>query len=135
MRYTELKEEISKEVNGFPIKFAFSDEQFERGLQELEASAEQVVSIGGGGFIRKTDREAFSDMFAQHNERMKKALLDDDFLMDAIEYELANHGYCINHDTWPALLAIGINEKDIDERVQRCFQEAKRRYLDAVSWD
>lgn len=131
MKYTELKQQISEEVNSFPMMFAFSDEQFKEGLKKLGTWIGAICSIGAGGFIRKSDSEAFGAMFDRHNKIMATALKDNDFLTDAIEYELANHEYIITYDPEPALSALGISEKDIDDRVRDCFQKARKSYLHA----
>ena len=63
--YKELKEKQETEFNSFPIKFAFSRQQEEKGLEELGlASADEAIGIGGGGFIRESDKQAFYDMGA-----------------------------------------------------------------------
>ena len=63
-KYNELREKHQKEVNDFPIGFAFSDKQFEEQMQKLGLDPDdtsKVISIGGGGFIRKTDLKAFEE--------------------------------------------------------------------------
>ena len=60
-----------------------------------------------------------------------RAMLDDNFLIDAIEYELGNHEYCITHDPEQTLNALGIDLENNDERVVGCFEIAKKNYLDA----
>ena len=47
-KYDEIKEKHQKIVNEFPMKFAFSDEQFNRGMKELgldPKDIDKVVSI------------------------------------------------------------------------------------------
>ena len=63
-KYVEMKERHQKEVNNFPMKFAFSDEQFKKAMEELgltENDLDKVVGIGAGGFIRKTDVKDYKD--------------------------------------------------------------------------
>ena len=131
MKYIELKQQLSEELNGFPMKFAFSDEQLQEGLNELGATKDEVVSITGGGFIRKIDVDAFKAMFKEHNNRMSEAMKDKDFMIDALVYELGNHEYCITYDPEPALSALGIDVDDIDDHVRECFKEAKGIYLES----
>ena len=55
-KYDEIKEKHQKIVDDFPMKFAFSDEQFNQSMKELGLKpddTDKVVSIGGGGFIKK----------------------------------------------------------------------------------
>lgn len=65
-KYEEIREKHQKEVNEFPIGFAFSDQQFEEQMKKLGLEPNQtneVVSTGGGGFIKKKDIESFEAMF------------------------------------------------------------------------
>lgn len=129
MKYTELSARQQKEVDAFPMQFAFSDKQLQDGLERLGATKDDVVGIGGGGFIRKSDSDAFFELFKRHTLEMAEALRDDDFMLDAIEYELGNHEYCITYDPEPALSAVGVSLDD--ERVAKLFPVAKKNYLEA----
>ena len=132
MNYTELKNKIIEEISAFPMKFAFSDKQLKEGLESLGAAVDDVVSIGGGGFVRKTDVNALNEMFNNHEKLREDALKDRDFLIDALVYELGNHEYCITHDPEPALNALGIEAEDVNDHVRECYKEAKRIYLESV---
>ena len=53
--YLEMRKRHQTEVNAFPIKWAFNNEQLVEGMRELGVNPEdtdKVVSIGGGGFMR-----------------------------------------------------------------------------------
>ena len=128
MKYAELKSKQRKEFNEFPIGFAFSKKQLDESLAELGATKEEVIGVGAGGFIRKTDKKAFIDLAERHDNEMEGAMQDDDFLMDAIEYELANHEFCITYDPGPALSALGLSLKD--ERVESLYQKARKSYFE-----
>ena len=131
MKYTELKDKIQREVNAFPMQFAFSKKQFAEGMEKLgldpEKDLDKACRIPGGGFIRKTDNEAFQKMFLRHDCEMAEAMQDDVFLVDAIHYELANHEYCITYDPDDALSALGLSLSD--ERIKRCYGIARKEYL------
>ena len=121
--YVEMKERHQKEVNNFPIKFAFSDEQFKRAMEELgltENDLDKVVSIGAGGFIRKTDIKAYNEM----GERQYKEVL---FL-----YELGNHEYIITFDISESLDAVGLTEVDIryNNNLRTGLILAEKEYLE-----
>lgn len=126
-RYTKLKEKIQKEVNDFPIEFAFSEDQLQEGLKKMGVRREDVFAIGAGGFMRKTDKERFKAMFARHENEMKEACREDRFLIEALCYELGNYEYCITYDPTEALNVLGVSLKD--ERVKRCFDIARKEYL------
>ena len=126
MNYHELKEKHRKELDAFPMAFAFSQDQLREGLEKLGVEKTNVISIGGGGFIRKTDKQAFLDLFDRHAQERDEALKDDEFVLEAIRYELVNHEYCISYDPEPALRAVGVSLDDT--RVSRLFAIAKKKY-------
>ena len=67
--YAQMKARQQREVNGFPKVFAFSDRQFAEGMRVLgldPADRDKIVSIGGGGFIRKADEDDFQAMCQRH---------------------------------------------------------------------
>lgn len=117
--YTILKQKHQTEVDNFPIGFAFSDKQFEEAMEKLGlkvTDTDKVLSIGGGGFIRKTDSEAFGNMFERHEKEMKEAIEADTtgegFILGMFDYELANHEYCITWELDDTLRALDLT---IDE--------------------
>jgi len=74
--YQNLKYRHQQEVNNFPMFFAFSNAQFEEGMNKLglEASeTDKILSLGGGGYLLKTDRPAFKEMFDRHQKEMQEA--------------------------------------------------------------
>lgn len=102
-RYRELRERQQTEFNKFPIKYAFSDEQFKRSMEELglkETDTDKVVNIGiGGGFVRKTDVDDLLKMVKRHESELTEAIDNDKtgegFIKEMFLYELGNHEYCL----------------------------------------
>ncbi len=131
MVYLELKRKHTEQLNNFPMEFAFNKEQFQEGLDKLGVEKENICTIPGGGFIRKADAKALGDLLLRQTKEMDQAMLDDDFLINAIEYELGNHEYCITHDPEQTLNALGIDLENDDERVVGCFKTARKNYLAA----
>ena len=79
-RYVELKRRQEKEVNEFPMFFAFSKEQFSEGMKKLGLEPDEkdkIYSIGGGGYFRKSDSEKFKAMLDKHSEEMQKEIIID----------------------------------------------------------
>lgn len=120
--YRKLKERHTKEFNEFPIMFAFSDDQFKKGMVELglnEDDTNKIYSIGAGGFIRKEDSSAFNDMVNRLDEEMKQVIRDDKtgegFIKDMFAYELGNHEYGYTHDIDPTLNALNLTFKEVIE--------------------
>lgn len=116
--YVELKNKQEKEFNSFPIKFAFSKEQEEKGLEELGlASADEAIGIGGGGFIRESDKQAFYDMLERLDKEHTQMLENPKYVVDMFKYELANHEYGYTYDLEPTLEACGLTEEDIENNL------------------
>lgn len=120
-KYRELKEKQGKEVNEFPMMFAFSNKQFAEGMAKLglkENETNKLLSIGAGGFIRKSDRKAFDDMFVRQEKELKKAIEEDltgeGFIYNMFNYELGNHEYCITWELDETLNTLGLTMEEIN---------------------
>lgn len=137
--YSQMKARQQEEVNDFPMAFAFCGRQFAEGMRNLgldPSDKEQIVSIGGGGFIRKTDEEAYKAMFRRHRLEHETAMdadkTGDGYLLEMFRHELSNHEYGYTRDPEPALLALGIYWEDIggDERLLHAFETACQQEAD-----
>jgi len=128
LKYTELKNKHEKMFNDFPIAFSFSNKQLKEGMQKLGVSdISEVVSVGAGGFVRKTDSEKLGRLIADMEKEMEDALKDKDFLIEALLYELGNHEYGYTGDPSGALNALGIT---LDSNFRKeCFKEARDMYF------
>lgn len=115
MNYNDLKNKHRKEVNEFTgIFFAFSNEQFTKGLEKLNLpEGEKLVSIGGGGYVRKTKVQDFIDMLERHKSERKQIKKDRKLLLDALAYELRNHEYGYTRDVTDAIEALDLKLEDI----------------------
>lgn len=128
MSYTEFKEKQEKQFGAFPMFFAFSDKQFDEGLKKFNAKPGDLCRIFGGGFILKKDKEAFSELNKKLAKDKKEFLDNEDNLINAIEYELGNHEFCITYDASDTISALGL---DLDnEKTVNCFNKAKKKYMD-----
>lgn len=125
-RYKELKQRQQKEVENFPMMFAFSKEQFNNGMIKLglePTEKEKIYSIGCGGYIRKSDSKAFNELFNRHDEEMKKAIKEDptgeNFIYEMFLYELNNHEYGYTYELNDTLQALNLTREKInaDERL------------------
>lgn len=128
--YSDLKQRQQQAVNDFPMAFAFSDKQLEEALVKLDAKVEDCCSIPGGGIIKKSDSKLLSSMISQHVTEMDKSLADDNFMIDALVYELGNHEYCITYDLTDTLGVLGLDADD--DRVQRLLVAAKNTYMEGL---
>lgn len=130
MKYWDLRSRQQAEFDALPIGAAFSDEQFTQMMREwgLEPTdTDKIYSLGYGAFYRREDAALIRETAERHANEMDAAMLDDDFMIDAIEFELGNHEYIITYDPSDALDDLGLSLDD--ERVRRLYSIARRRYL------
>lgn len=129
MNYQQYQKISAERINNLPMFFAFSDAQFAEGMARIGLAKEdtkQIFSLGGGGFMKKTDSHLLEAVL-EANERDRKAVIaDDKELLAAIVYELGNHEYCITGDPEPTCSALDIDLND--ERIAKLFKEAKAEY-------
>lgn len=133
-KYTSLLEEQDKRFKEFPIIFAFNKNQFTEGMQKLNVeSATELVSIGAGGIIRKTDLADFRKMLTTFEQEKNRARLDDEYVLEMFRYELDNHEWPIAQDIEPVLMACGLSEKEVyeDARLSEILADAK---IDCMRW-
>ena len=127
-KYKTLKAKHQAEVNAFPFGFAFDKDQFDEmmakwGLKPTQRS--QIIYMGGGSFVRKTDYKAMHEMFDRHAAERKEAMQDDEYLFEMFNYELANHEYSYTYDLTDTLEALGLTMDEINED-QRMVNALKR---------
>ena len=116
-KYTELKAKHQKEVDAFPLGFAFNQSQFNEMMEKWGLTpddTDKIYKIGGDGYIRKTDSDAMHEMFARHEAERKAAMNDDDYLYQMFKYELANHEYSYTQDLTDTLEALGLTMDEIN---------------------
>lgn len=132
--YKELRDKHQKEVNDFKMAFAFDNKQFDEGMKKLGLEPDQtdkVLSLGMGGFILKTDKEKYFNMFKKQEEEMKQAINDietgEQFIFDMFNYELANHEYTYTYEIEPTLDALGLTFEEVqnNEKLLKGLKAAK----------
>ena len=127
--YTELKTRQGVEFGEFPICFAFSEKQLQEALHKLGAKLADVCTVGEGSVIKKADIAGFRGLTKRHKQELQDAFNDDDFMIEAIDYELGNHEYGYTLDPSDTIRDLGLNLGK--ERDLRCFNIAKEQYLNA----
>ena len=139
--YEAMQKRHQQEVNAFPMKWAFNNQQLEQGMRELGLNPSQtneIVGIGGGGFIRRSDRQAFIDMFKRQNAEQKAALAaqktGDEYAYQMFLHELGNHEYVITGDLSDTLDACGLSAEQInnDPKLRRALARAIKDYMEAA---
>lgn len=117
MKYQELKAKHQAEVDAFPFGFAFSEKQFNEMMSKWglkPTDVREILSIGGGGYIRRSDADAMKEMFARHEAEHKAAMQDDEYLYEMFDYELANHEYGYTGELTDTLDALGLTMDEIN---------------------
>ncbi len=136
--YQEMQARHQKAISSFPVKFAFSKEQFAQAMQELGLEPNQtseVVSIGGGGFVRKRDKEDLLNLFDKHRLEHEAALASDTdgkgYAYQMFLYELGNHEYVITYDLEDTLNACGVTADEINSSpaLLKALDNALQDYL------
>lgn len=140
--YRLMKERQQREYNEFSAKntfFAFSDKQFDEGMQKLglePTDTSEIYSIGAGGYILRTESKAMNELFEKFENELREAINADEsgdgFIYDMFRYELANHEYCITFEKEDAINATGLTEDEVyaSEKLLHGLNKAARDYLD-----
>ena len=114
MTYQELKKEIQDRNNKFFNEngfFAFDNKQFEEGKEKIKTpNNADILSIGAGGYIKKSSKDEYSKLIKETNKQESDWLQDHENLKQALMYELANHEYQITEDPEDTLDALELPE-------------------------
>lgn len=120
-RYSELRNRQQEEINALPIMFAFSNKQFDEGMRKLglePTDTDKIYSIGGGGYIRKTDSDSLHEMINRHADEIQKEVDGDQtgegFIYEMFLYELSNHEFGYTGDVEDTLDALDLTFEDIE---------------------
>lgn len=133
--YREMIEKHRKEVNDFPIAFAFNNEQVQSALDKLGATREEVILYSGvGGIMKKTDVPHFEDMMERHREELDNAMNDEEFAEGAFRYEMDNHEYSISWDGDEVVLdCFGFGYEDLKNRnLVDAYSRARKSHYENV---
>ena len=133
MKYSELEAAAEKRISSVPMFFAFSNEQFAEGLKKLGVDdPKELVSIIGGGYIKKTDKHLLEEAYEENMKERKEFLADPKQLHEAFLYELGNHEHCITGNDVEVWCAVGASVKDSTPEQRKIFVEAKEEYYASV---
>lgn len=139
--YQKLRKKHQEEINGFPIHFAFGNEQFEELITKLGLSEDpesdnyfgkRLVRVGAGGMVLKEDAPKLAEMLHRHSQEMDDLVAadktGDGFIFDMFYYELCNHeyGYLYDEAIEDTLNALGYKMEEIeaDPRLKNGFDKA-----------
>lgn len=121
-KYAELKQKHSEQLSQIPFFAAFDKETFNKKLKDLGLTISEVASVGYSCFLPLKDKHLWINHWQTVEREMTEAMQNDDFMIDAIRYELGSHEYCYTWDYQPALDALSLDIDD--ERVEICLKKA-----------
>ena len=136
--YLDLKQRHQKEVEDFPIAYAFNGKQLKEAITKLGATKAEVTTLGYGTVIKKSDIPALDELTENHRHELKMAMKDKEFAYEAFLYEMDNHEYAINWDGDADVLGCfdlvyaQLDELDLEEVYQRA---ARQHMKHAREWE
>lgn len=136
--YLEMRDRHQEEINAFPMKFAFSDKQFEEGMIELglkPTDTDKIYRFGySGGFYRKEDSPRLLEIIERHTKELEDAVEDEEtgeeYCYQMFLYELANHEYGYTRDLDDTFNALGLEKEEFDrsENMKKGLARALERF-------
>ena len=122
--YRKLKNKHQEEYNALPKFFAFSEEDFEKGMSTLGLM---------GMFYLKEDEPLFKETIQRFHDALQKAISEDEtgdnFIYQMFYTELINHEYAFTEDPEDALTALNLTWEQIqaDPRLKHGFEKASSK--------
>jgi hypothetical protein len=137
----ELRSRHNQEVNDFPFFFAFSDEQFIKGMASFGLTPDDTDKIygfsGTGGYYLRSDAPRLNEMFERHNREREEAIAADTkgtgYIYQMFMFELANHEYGWTWDESDTLDALDLTWDEINKNkalangLKKAAKEIRRR--------
>lgn len=136
--YLDLKQRQQREIEEFPIAYAFNAKQLKEAIAKLGATKQEVTTLGYGTVIKKSDIPALDELMENHRHELKMAMKDKEFAYEAFLYEMDNHEYAINWDGDTEVLEcfnlVYAQLEDLD--LEEVYQRAARAHLKhAKEWE
>ena len=146
MTYEQYKTERQTEFNNLPIFFAFSNEQFEKAMNErglTSKDTDKIYRFGNtGGFYLRADAPIIK-AWLHKDDPLDELMKDPDFAESAFYYEMGNHEYHINYQgDWDVCSCFGdckygnykyyadyLTELGYGEEIIKAYKKAKARFL------
>lgn len=132
-RYADLKQRQQEEFDAFPMRYAFSNQQFADGMAALglePTDTGKIYKAPGGGFYRREDGQRLKEMTERFDRELQEAIAADQtgdgFIYEMFLYELDNHEYGCTRDTEDTLCALGYTANEIlgNPRLKRGIEKA-----------
>lgn len=136
--YLKLQEKQRKDLEEFPIAYAFNEEQLQQALEKLGAKKEECVTLWNcGDIMKKVDVPTFKEMMKRHREEIYELLKNEQDAEEAFLYEMDNHEYAINWSGDEDVMAcFNLTEQKLREMdLVRVYQRARRKHMEhAREW-
>lgn len=142
--YQEMRRRQQEEVDALPLYWAFTEEQFDKKLQELgltRADTDKLCKTWGGGFCLASDADMIATTLARHRADLRAEIRADKtglgFIKDMFVSELRNHEYGYTLETEEAVDACGFTEAEVeaDPRLKRGLEAACKSIREAEGFD
>ncbi len=137
--YLDLQKKHQKELEEFPMAYAFNDKQLQEALEKLGATKEECVTVfGHGDIVKRENAKPLIAMLERQSEEMLQKIKDDpDFAEAAFLYEMDNHEYAINWSGDEDVLAcFGLTFEKINKwGLQMAWTRARNKHMkNAEEW-
>lgn len=136
--YLDLQEKHRKEINDFPIAYAFNNQQLKEALEKLGATKDECVTVfGHGDIVKKENAPKFLAMLKRHTKETQEKMKDPEFAEAAFLYEMDNHEYAINWDGDADVLAcFGLDYEDLVKMgLEDAYRRARNQHMkNAEEW-
>lgn len=127
MTYKDWKKFDQEAYNNSWIIFAFTKEQLEKNEDYIKAKRDwkKFVSLFGGIITTENFDKLQKKLEENHKKFCELVDNDDDFLYEAMRYELGNHEFCYDMD-FDVFNYLWIMRT---ERTEKIYSKAKSDYL------
>lgn len=137
--YLDLMAKQQKELEDFPMAYAFDEKQLTQALEKLGAEKSECVTyFGHGDVLRRADVPALKKMLVRQREELLDALKDEEFAEAAFLYEMDNHEYAINWDGDADVFACFYldEEKLVEMGLDGAYRRARKAHFQhAREWE
>lgn len=141
--YWQMKVRHQREVDALPIVSATKLEDLKANMRDLGLEAkeyEQLYRFGHlGSYYKREHVNNIFKTFERHEEEMKEAMKDEEFMIGAFKSELSDHEYGVSYDDTEAIRALGFTREDINNNamLSKCLEIAKKDYMKSYDdwWD
>ena len=132
--YDALQKAHQEDISNFPILWLFgkkSDAELAEAISKIGAkSVDDLVGIGGGGYIHKEKKEDFLTMMQNHGEERNKFSSNQNNLIEVIFSEMCNHEYAYTQDPEDTLNALGKTYQDLQDPIfKKAWKLAEKKCL------